>query len=431
MYNKKIETLPLAKLRKLQNKLLKSLLNRLYKRVPFYKSLFDELGIQLGDINGVEDLYKLPFTHKDDLRDNYPYAMFAEPMHEIRRIHASSGTTGKPTVVGYTQNDLAVFDEVVARSLVCAGARPGMKLHNAYGYGLFTGGLGMHGGATKMGMAVIPVSGGMTDRQLTILQDFAPEVICCTPSYAQTLSDECKTRGIKPNELAVKYAILGAEPWTEAIRQQVEEGLDVIATNIYGLSEIIGPGVSQEDFEEKGTGSYIWEDHFYPEVVDKETGDPLPYGKEGVLVFTTLTKEAFPLLRYWTNDICSLHYDPNAKRTHIKMSAIKGRADDMLIIRGVNLFHTQVEEVVQQFEELTPNYQLVVSKSGNMDAVQVKVEVDTGVVPEDTDLAARVAERIKNTIGLSMDISLQAPGSIPRSQGGKLSRVVDIRMASE
>ncbi|MEL6821105.1 MAG: AMP-binding protein [Calditrichota bacterium] len=431
MYNKKIETLPLAKLRKVQSKLLKSLISRLYKRVPFYKKLFDELGIQPGDISGVDDLYKLPFTHKDDLRENYPYAMFAEPMHEIRRIHASSGTTGKPTVVGYTQNDLAIFDEVVARSLVCAGARPGMKLHNAYGYGLFTGGLGMHGGATKLGMAVIPVSGGMTDRQLTILQDFKPEVMCCTPSYAQTLSDECKARGINSKELAVKYAILGAEPWTEAIRKQVEEGLDVIATNIYGLSEIIGPGVSQEDYEEKGSGSYVWEDHFYPEVVHKETGDPLPYGEEGVLVFTTLTKEAFPLLRYWTNDICSLHYDPNAKRTHVKMSAIKGRADDMLIIRGVNLFHTQVEEVVQQFAELTPNYQLVVSKSGNMDDVQVKVEVDTGVVPEDTDLASRVAERIKNTIGLSMDVSLQAPGSIPRSQGGKLSRVVDIRMASE
>ena len=267
--------------------------------------------------------------------------------------------------------DRDVFDEVVARSLVCAGARPGMKLHNAYGYGLFTGGLGMHGGATKLGMAVIPVSGGMTERQLTILQDFKPEVICCTPSYAQTLSEEFAKRNINTKDLAVKFAILGAEPWTEAIREQVEAGLNVNATNIYGLSEIIGPGVSQEDFEEKGTGSYIWEDHFFPEVVDKESGEPLPYGEEGVLVFTTLTKEAFPILRYWTNDICSIHYDKNAKRTHIKMSAIKGRADDMLIIRGVNLFHTQVEEVIHQTEGLSPNYRLIVERQGTMDTVNV------------------------------------------------------------
>lgn len=427
MYQPDIETLPLEDLRLLQNTRLQNLLQRLYDKVPFYQKLFTTHGIQPQDIRGVEDLHLLPFTNKTDLRDSYPYGLFASPMSDIRRIHASSGTTGKPTVVGYTENDLAIFDEVVARSLVAAGARSGMKLHNAYGYGLFTGGLGMHGGATRLGMAVIPVSGGMTDRQLTILQDFAPEVICCTPSYAQTLAAECEKRGIDPGQLAIKYAVLGAEPWTEGIRQQVEIGLQVKATNIYGLSEIIGPGVSQEDVDEKGTGSYVWEDHFFPEVVDRETGVPLPYGEEGVLVFTTLTKEAFPLLRYRTNDICSLHYDPNGKRSHIKMSAIKGRADDMLIIRGVNLFYTQVEEVIENLDFLVPNYQLIVSREGTMDKVKVRVEVKAGENPEDSSLAQQLSQKIKNTIGLSMDISLEAPGSVPRSEGGKLQRILDLR----
>jgi len=426
VYNEKIERLPLEELRALQNKRLVALMERLYKTVPFYKQQFDKTGIRPEDIEGVEDLYLLPFTKKTDLRDNYPFQMFAKPMEEVRRIHASSGTTGKPTVVGYTQNDLEVFDEVVARSLACAGARPGMKLHNAYGYGLFTGGLGMHGGATKLGMAVIPVSGGMTERQLMILQDFAPEVMCCTPSYAQTLAEEFAKRGINTKNLAVKYAILGAEPWTEAIREQVEAGLNVKATNIYGLSEIIGPGVSQEDVEEKGTGSYVWEDHFYPEVVDKDTGKPLPYGEEGVLVFTTLTKEAFPLLRYWTNDICSIYYDENAKRTHIKMSAIKGRSDDMLIIRGVNLFHTQVEEVIHQFDFLSPNYRLIVDRKGSMDTVAVEVETEKDV-EINNNFSEQLKAKIKETIGLSMDIELKQPNSIPRSQGGKLSRILDKR----
>ena len=437
-YNQSIETLPLPRLRALQNERLQKLLQHVYHNVPFYKKQLDEKGIRLSDIRGVEDLHKLPFTKKNDLRDHYPFGLFTVPLTQILRIHASSGTTGKPTVVGYTQKDLEVFDEVVARSLVCAGARPGMKLHNAYGYGLFTGGLGMHGGATKLGMAVIPVSGGMTDRQLTILQDFAPEVICCTPSYAQTLAEECKKRGIDTAKLAVKYAILGAEPWTETIRRHVENGLQVDATNIYGLSEIIGPGVSQEDFEEKGTGSYIWEDHFYPEIVDRDTGELLPYGEEGVLVFTTLTKEAMPLLRYWTNDICSIYYDKTAKRTHIKMNAIKGRADDMLIIRGVNLFHTQVEELLKDFEQLAPNYQLTVTRTGTMDEVTVDVELEEkisdGLSALDLSesevvliLKNKLQQKIKNTIGLSMAVELKKHGEIPRSEGGKLSRVKDLR----
>jgi len=427
MYFSREEKMPLEELRALQNARLSTLVKRVYETVPFYKQQFDAIDLHPDDIKTVEDLYKIPFTKKTDLRDNYPFGMFAKPMDDIRRIHASSGTTGKPTVVGYTENDLEVFDEVVARSLACAGARPGMKLHNAYGYGLFTGGLGMHGGATKLGMAVIPISGGMTERQLTILQDFKPEVICCTPSYAQTLSEEFVKRGINTKDLAVKYAILGAEPWTEAIREQVEAGLDVTATNIYGLSEIIGPGVSQEDFEEKGTGSYIWEDHFYPEVVHKETGEPLPYGEEGVLVFTTLTKEAFPLLRYWTNDICSINYDANAKRSHIKMSSIKGRSDDMLIIRGVNLFHTQVEEVIHQIKFLSPNYRLIVDRKGTMDTVTVEVEIKNGLSDIRPEMTQEVCTKIKNTIGLSMAVDLKNPNSIPRSQGGKLSRILDRR----
>lgn len=427
MFNPSLEKLPLETLRKLQGERLALQAKRVYEYVPFYRKQFDKIGLQPGDIRTIDDIHKIPFTQKTDLRSNYPYGMFACPQEEVLRIHASSGTTGKPTVVGYTRNDLEVFDEVVARSLFCAGARPGMKLHNAYGYGLFTGGLGMHGGATKLGMAVIPVSGGMTERQLTILQDFKPEVICCTPSYAQTLAEAFAKRGIDTADLAIQYAILGAEPWTEAIRQEVEAGLQVKATNIYGLSEIIGPGVSQEDVEEKGSGSYVWEDHFYPEVVNKDTGAPLPYGEEGVLVFTTLTKEALPLLRYWTNDICSINYDPNGKRTHIKMSSIKGRADDMLIIRGVNLFHTQVEEVLQTVPALGASYRLVVEKKGSMDQVLVETELKAGVAANIPDLTLLLRQQIKGATGLSMDVAIHPPMTIPRSQGGKLSRILDKR----
>lgn len=427
MYNPSVENMPLDQLRALQNERLVALVNRVYEQVPFYQNQFDKLGLHPSDIQSVDDLHKIPFTQKSDLRDHYPYGLFAKPMDQILRIHASSGTTGKPTVVGYTKNDLDVFDEVVARSLYCAGARPGMKLHNAYGYGLFTGGLGMHGGATKLGMAVIPVSGGMTERQLTILQDFRPEVICCTPSYAQTLAQAFAAKGIDTADLAAQYAILGAEPWTEAIRKEVETGLRVEATNIYGLSEIIGPGVSQEDVDERGSGSYIWEDHFYPEVVDKDSGKVLPYGEEGVLVFTTLTKEALPILRYWTNDICSINYDKNAKRTHIKMSSIKGRSDDMLIIRGVNLFYTQVEEVINDLASLSANYRLVVDKKGSMDSVVVEVELVPGASVDRPSIATELKHKIKDSIGISMDIELKEPMTIPRSQGGKLSRIVDLR----
>lgn len=442
-FNPSIEQMPLAQLRKLQNERLRKLVAYVYKKVPFYRAILDNQGIKPKDIKGVQDLHKLPFTKKSDLRDHYPFGLFAVPETALRRIHCSSGTTGKPTVVGYTINDLEVFGNVNARSLMAAGALPGMKLHNAYGYGLFTGGLGLHAGAEKLGLAVIPVSGGMTDRQLLLLQDFKPEVICCTPSYAQTLADEVSKRNIPLDQLNLKFAVLGAEPWTEIIRQDVEKGLNVNATNIYGLSEIIGPGVAQEDFEEKGTGSHIWEDHFFPEVVDPETGTPLPEGKDGVLVFTTLTKEAFPVLRYWTNDICSIYYDKASKRTHIKMSVIKGRSDDMLIIRGVNFFHTQVEEIIQGFDHLEPHYQVIVTRPGTMDEVELKIEVspdylnalgvaeirqDDSVSHEKlTQLQVSLGQKIKNNIGITMRVQLMNYGQIPRSQGGKLSRVVDLR----
>ncbi len=430
LFNPDMETLPLEKLRKLQSERLKKLVAYVYKNVPFYKQQLDKSGIQPASINDIRDIVHLPFTRKEDLRTNYPYGLMAVPRERWRRIHASSGTTGKPTVVGYTKKDLDLFGEVNARSLAAAGARPGMMLHNAYGYGLFTGGLGLHAGAETLGMSVIPVSGGMTERQLMILKDFQPDVICCTPSYAQRLTEELIERSIDPSSLRLKYAVLGAEPWTEAIREDVEKGLQVKATNIYGLSEIIGPGVSQEAVEERGTGSHIWEDHFFPEIVDPNTGAPLPEGKEGVLVFTTLTKEAMPLIRYWTNDICSLHYDSNAQRTHIKMSSIKGRADDMLIIRGVNLFHTQVEELIQLIPELAPHYQLIVSREKTMDTLEVKVELEPGIPDQEQgkeQLSNHLQKKMKDNIGITALVSVLSHGKIPRSEGGKLQRIIDHR----
>ena len=442
-FNEKIETMPLAALRTLQNKNLRHQVAYLYEKVPFYRRKLDIIGIKPADIKGVQDLYKLPFTKKSDLRDTYPFGLVAVPQDKINRIHCSSGTTGKPTVVAYTKKDLAIFSEVNARSLVASGCQPGWKLQNAYGYGLFTGGLGLHGGAERLGMAVVPVSGGMTDRQLLLMQDFQTDAICCTPSYAQTLAEEIRTRNIPLSILNLKIAILGAEPWTETIRQDVEQGLGVKAVNIYGLSEIIGPGVANEDIDEIGTGSYVWEDHFFPEIVHKDTGEPLKHGEKGVLVFTTLTKEGMPLLRFWTGDICTLTYDYSDKRTHIKMSPIVGRADDMLIIRGVNFFHTQVEDVLKDIEHITPYYQVIVTKQGIMDEVEVKIEIAENILKEigEKDISPKIVEKypvlthihqsilkkIKENIGLSMKVTLVKMRDIPRSEGGKLSRVLDIR----
>lgn len=439
-FNRAAETMSLDRLRRLQDERLQEKVGILYHKVPFYRELMDRHLIRPETIRSVQDLHKLPFTKKDALREQYPFGLFTVSRSEVARLHCSSGTTGKPIVVGYTRNDVDLFAEVVARSLSAAGCKPGMLLQNAYGYGLFTGGLGLHYGAEKLGMTVLPISGGGTEKQLMLMQDFGSDVICCTPSYALTLAEEIRKRSFDRSRISLKYAVLGAEPWTESIRAAVEEGLGVTATNIYGLSEIIGPGVSQEDHEEKGSGSYIWEDHFYPEIVDKDTGAPLPYGQQGVLVFTTLSKEAMPLLRYWTNDITSIYYDKSVKRSHIKMAPIAGRADDMLIIRGVNLFHTQVEAVLEYIPELSANYQLVVTHNGTMDEVEVKVETDAALyealsreyseVLECDKLQAALhhfKKKLKDDIGLSMTVSLAGPGAIPRSEGGKLSRIADKR----
>jgi phenylacetate-CoA ligase len=443
IFQPELETLSRERLEKLQDERLRFVVGYVYERVPFYRQRLDEAGVDPKAFGGLKDLHKLPFTRKDHLRENYPFGLFAVPREEVARIHASSGTTGKPTVVGYTKKDLQVFAEVVARSLAAAGARPGMMLHNAYGYGLFTGGLGLHGGAEALGMTVVPVSGGMTERQVMLIQDFRPEVISCTPSYAQTLAEEFRKRGVSPEALSLEYAVLGAEPWTEAIRKQVDEGLGVRSTNIYGLSEIIGPGVANECVEER-QGSHIWEDHFLPEVVDPDTGEPLPEGKVGVLVLTNLTKEAMPLLRYWTGDLTFLTYEPCAcGRTHVRMGPILGRTDDMLIIRGVNVYPTQVEAVLLGIPEVVPYYQIVVRREGTLDEAELKVEVSEDffreigekalsdeVIEADHRLHAlreKVAHKIKDTIGVSMRVTLLAPGQAPRSEGGKLRRVLDLR----
>lgn len=444
IFQPELETLPRPKLKALQGERLREQVAYVYERVPFYRQALDERGLKPGDIRGLEDIHKLPFTRKKDLRDTYPFGLFAVPRHELARIHASSGTTGKPTVVGYTKGDLEIFAEVVARSLAAAGAQPGMMLHNAYGYGLFTGGLGLHGGAEKLGMIVVPVSGGMTERQIMLIQDFKPEVICCTPSYAQTLAEEFKKRGVSPEEISLKYAVLGAEPWTEAIRKSVDEGLGVKSTNIYGLSEIIGPGVSNEDVSERDGLSYVWEDHFYPEIVHPETGEPLPEGEVGVLVLTTLTKKAMPVLRYWTGDLTYITREPGASgRTHARMAQIKGRTDDMLIVRGVNVYPTQIEAVLTQIPEVAPHYQIVLRRERTMDEVELKLEVAESffreigakmlsdeIIEADHRLSAlrdKVAHKVKDNIGVSVKVTLLSPGTAPRSEGGKLKRVADLR----
>lgn len=446
MYNREIETMPRESLRQLQSKRLHNIVSYAYAQIPYYRETLDRSGIKPAAIQSIDDLTKLPFTKKQTLRDYYPFGLLAVPRENLMRIHASSGTTGKPTVVCYTANDIDIFAEVNARSLAAAGAKPGMILHNAYGYGLFTGGLGIHYGGERLGMTVVPVSGGATQRQITLILDFKPEVICCTPSYAQTLGEEFKKRGIAPQDISLKVGLLGAEPWTEVIRRDVEACLGIAATNIYGLSEIIGPGVSQECIEARA-GSHVWEDHFYPEVVDPDTGELLPDGKEGVLVFTHLTREAMPLLRYWTGDITYLDHEPcSCGRTHVRMGPIRGRADDMLIVRGVNLYPTQIEEILKGVPEVVPHYHVTVTREGTLDEVEVKVEMAEAlfntvteellsdeVVEANQQLRAlrnKITYLIKDTIGLTAKVNLAAPGSIPRSEGGKLRRAADLRNLS-
>ncbi|MCY0970884.1 phenylacetate--CoA ligase family protein [Chryseobacterium wangxinyae] len=432
-----VEYLKLDQLRSLQSERLKDLVVYLEEKSDFYKRKFDESGISNHDIMTIEDISKLPITYKQDLRDNYPFGLFTVPKNELQRIHCSSGTTGKPTVVGYTKEDVDLFSEVVARSLSAAGGKPGMQLHNAYGYGIFTGGLGLHYGAEKLGMSVLPISGGMTTRQVDLIIDFKPEVICCSPSYALTIADEFAKRGISADEISLKYAVLGSEPWTELIRHHIEERLGVHATNIYGLSEIIGPGVSMEDFEEKG-GSYIWEDHFYPEILDPITKEPLPYGEEGVLVITTLTKKAMPLLRYWTNDITSLYYDENAKRNMVKMKPILGRADDMLIVRGVNVYPSQIEEAFSHVKGVVPNYYLTpIEKEQMCIGLDIDLEIDDELVAAENlninsdeylnftgNFGKSIENEIKKRVGISTRVKIHSQDSLPKCEGGKINRIL-------
>ncbi|CAI9673934.1 phenylacetate--CoA ligase [Elizabethkingia anophelis] len=432
-----VEHLELDQLRKLQSERLKNLVAYLDERSEFYKRKFSESGLFPQDIKSIEDISKLPITYKQDLRDSYPFGLFTVPKSQLQRIHCSSGTTGKPTVVGYTKEDVELFSEVVARSLNAAGARRGMQLHNAYGYGIFTGGLGLHYGAEKLGMSVLPISGGMTVRQVDLIIDFKPEVICCSPSYALTIADELANRGIPAEDISLKYAVLGSEPWTEIIRGHIEKRLGLHATNIYGLSEIIGPGVSMEDWEEKG-GSYIWEDHFYPEILDPVTKQPVPYGEEGVLVITTLTKKAMPLLRYWTNDITSLYYDTNAKRTMVKMKPVVGRADDMLIVRGVNVYPSQIEDAFSGIKGVIPNYYITpIEKEQMCVALEVDVEIEDELIRAQQfeinsndytnfihNFAESVEGEIKRRVGITTKVKIHAQDSLPKCEGGKINRIL-------
>jgi phenylacetate-CoA ligase len=424
MFEPEAETLPRERLRSLQTDRLRSLIDYVKERVPLYRKRLADAEPE--DIAAIDDLRGLPFTRKDDLRDTYPFGMFAVPRDEVIRIHASSGTTGKLTVVGYTAADLDLFARMNARSLAMAGAAPGMMLHNAYGYGLFTGGLGLHDGGERLGLAVVPVSVGLTERQVMLIEDFRPDIIASTPSYALTLAQTFAERGVAPDAISLRYAALGAEPWTDEIRREVDAGLGVESTNIYGLSEVIGPGVSAECVEARA-GMHVNEDHFLPEIVDPDTGEPVADGAEGVLVFTTLTKQALPLIRYWTGDISSLDPEPCAcGRTLVRMDRIKGRADDMLIIRGVNVFPTQVEAALLQLPELTPNYRIIVSRTRTLDEAEVEVEVAPSLVGDD-DLRGRAEYALRETIGCSIPVTLQPPGTVPRSEGGKLQRVLDRR----
>ncbi len=395
-----------------------------YENVPFYRAAFDAAGLGPDDCHSLADLARFPFTTKADLRANYPFGMLAVEQSELRRLHASSGTTGRPTVVGYTEQDLSMWADVVARSIRAAGGRPGQKVHVAYGYGLFTGGLGAHYGAERLGCTVIPASGGMTARQVQLILDFRPEIIMVTPSYMLTLLEEFERQGVDPRSTSLQVGIFGAEPWTEEMRREIEERFAIDAVDIYGLSEVIGPGVAQECVETKD-GLHIWEDHFYPEVVDPITGEVLPDGEHGELVFTSLTKEALPVIRYRTRDLTRLL--PGTARVFRRMEKVTGRSDDMVILRGVNLFPTQIEEIVLRTPGLAPHFQLRLTKEGRMDALTVCVEARADTPPGRRVTAAReISSAVKDGIGVSVSVEVVDPETIERSVG-KFKRIVDLR----
>jgi phenylacetate-CoA ligase len=419
------ERMGVDELRVLQLERLRWTLRHAYDNVPHYRAAFDAAGVHPDDCRELADLGKFPTTSKTDLRDNYPFGMFAVPQDQVRRVHASSGTTGRPTVVGYTSGDIDTWATVMARSIRAAGGRAGDRLHNAYGYGLFTGGLGAHYGAEKLGCTVIPVSGGMTPRQVQLIQDFGPRVIMVTPSYMLTVIDEFEKQGLDPRASSLEIGIFGAEPWTEQMRREMEERLDIEAVDIYGLSEVMGPGVAQECVETKD-GLHVWEDHFYPEVIDPITGEVLPEGEKGELVFTSLTKEAMPVVRYRTRDLTRLL--PGTARPGMRrMEKVTGRTDDMIILRGVNLFPTQIEEVVLRTPGLSPHFSLVLSTRGRMDHLTVRVEARPDCPPDRRDAAAREVEKaVKDTVGTTVEVAVVDPDTLPRSVG-KLKRLIDER----
>jgi phenylacetate-CoA ligase len=424
------ETLPREDLEKLQLKRLQATVERCYSTVGFYRDAMDELGFKPHQLKTLEDVRHLPFTKKEHLRDNYPFGMFAVPTEQVVRVHASSGTTGEPTVVGYTKRDVRTWARLMARSLAAAGMRPGDRLHNSYGYGLFTGGLGAHYGGEELGVMVTPMSGGQTQKQIMLIKDFEPTAISCTPSYALNIAEEAEGLGVDIRKLPLKIGIHGAEPWTEEMRYEIESRLGIDAIDIYGLSEVLGPGVGVECIEAKH-GLHIWEDHFLVECVDVDTGKPLPYGEEGEIVFTSLTKEAFPLIRYRTRDVSSLNPAPcKCGRTHVRMARVTGRTDDMLIIRGVNVYPSQVESVLMKTDTLSPFYQIEVFREGSMDTMVVNVEASPPLAERGEEAMQKVArdavKDIKDFIGVSCKVQVKGVGEVPRSQG-KAVRVVDHR----
>uniref|UniRef100_A0A832A4K4 Phenylacetate-coenzyme A ligase n=1 Tax=Desulfacinum infernum TaxID=35837 RepID=A0A832A4K4_9BACT len=430
IYDMEYETLPREALEAIQFRRLQNTLQRVYATVPFYRKRFDEVGFKPSDLKTLDDLRRVPFTTKQDLRDNYPFGLFAVPMENVVRIHASSGTTGKPTVVGYTARDIETWATLMARSLAAAGATRGDIIHNAYGYGLFTGGLGVHYGAEKLGASVIPISGGNTKRQIMIMKDFGATILTCTPSYALHLAEVAQEMGVEFKDLKFKAGLFGAEPWSEKMREEIERKLHLDAVDIYGLSEVIGPGVAVECLEAKA-GLHIFEDHFIAEIIDPATGDVLPPGSVGELVFTSITKEAFPVIRYRTRDITSLNPEPCVcGRTFVRMNRVSGRSDDMLIIRGVNVFPSQIESVLMEIQGVEPHYQLIVDREGNLDMLTVLVEVGESAFSDKVktlqDLEKMITKNIKEYLGISAKVKLVEPKTIARSEG-KAVRVIDNR----
>ncbi|AJC59969.1 phenylacetate--CoA ligase PaaK [Streptomyces sp. 769] len=419
------ERLSTDALHTLQVTRLRATLRHAYEHVPFYREAFDRAGVRPEDCRSTADLARFPFTVKDDLRAHYPFGMFAVPKERVRRLHASSGTTGRPTVVGYTERDLSDWADLVARSIRAAGGRPGHTVHIAYGYGLFTGGLGAHYGAERLGCTVVPASGGMTSRQVRLIQDFRPEVIMVTPSYMLTLLDEFERQGVDPRSTSLKVGIFGAEPWTQEMRREIEERFAIDAVDIYGLSEVMGPGVAQECVETKD-GLHIWEDHFYPEVVDPITGEVLPDGEHGELVLTSLTREAMPVIRYRTRDLTRL-LPGTARPAFRRMEKVTGRSDDMIILRGVNLFPAQIEEIVLRTPGVAPHFQLRLTREGRLDELTVRAEARPGATADDRTAAAdRIARGVKDGIGVTVAVEIVDPETLERSVG-KFKRIVDAR----